>query len=267
MPVSYPGTPSHQALLERVVSHYKDDSRVLAVCLFGSLARGSWDQYSDLDLDVVVEDAARIDVAAELRSLCAAFEPLGDGALLVIPDRDDAGDVVLQSLSELSIRYHKLASTSPDIIDDLMLLAGRIDLDAVKAAGAANRRPVRLVDGHDVDRVLRWAFEVTIALRRRNVWQAVRLLQLMGETLIDIFADSRGHQRAYHALDAVAGDPLSGRLGATLAQIDPVSIRQALVAMLDILDRDLAALSNEQLHITQAQRQVISQVRAVPFDM
>src|SRR5436190_597415 len=44
-----PGTPHHQALLERVVSHYQTDSRIIAVCLFGSLVRGNWDQYSDLD--------------------------------------------------------------------------------------------------------------------------------------------------------------------------------------------------------------------------
>ncbi len=58
---SYPGTPQHQALLHHIVTYYHNDSRTLALALFASLARGTWDQYSDLDLDVVVRDNAQVD--------------------------------------------------------------------------------------------------------------------------------------------------------------------------------------------------------------
>ena len=53
----YPGTPEHQALLRAIAEQYADDDRVLAVSVFGSLGRGTWDQYSDLDLDVVTSMA------------------------------------------------------------------------------------------------------------------------------------------------------------------------------------------------------------------
>ena len=59
---SYPGIPQHQALLKAIVAHYRDDARILAVSLFGSLARGTWDLYSDLDLDVVIGDAVQMDM-------------------------------------------------------------------------------------------------------------------------------------------------------------------------------------------------------------
>lgn len=253
----------HQALLEHIVSHYKDDPRVLAVCLFGSLARGNWDRFSDLDLDVVITDDDRIEVMAELQSLCAAFEPLGETALMIVPDHGDAGNVVLESLAELSIRYHPLESTSPSIVDDLMLLTGRVDLQTIQAAGAANRKPPFTASSTDIDRILRWAVEVTIAVRRKNGWQAVRLVQLMQDALFDIYADTRRELRAYHALDASAGDPLALRLGATLPQYSPESVRQCTSTMLDIFESDLDALSNHQLQLTDAQRKVIAKVRGI----
>src|SRR5437868_1187484 len=111
---SYPGTHYHQALLERIVDYYKDDNRILAVCLFGSLVRGNWDQYSDLDLDVVIEDRVQIRVVEELQNLCASFQQLGENVLIILPGGTDSGDVVLESLNELSIRYHTLAMTSPN---------------------------------------------------------------------------------------------------------------------------------------------------------
>src|SRR5258708_8241293 len=82
---TYPGTQQHQALLERVVDYYQDDHRVLAVCLFGSLVRGNWDQYSDLDLDVVIEDGVQINLLEELQALCATFQQLAANALLIFP--------------------------------------------------------------------------------------------------------------------------------------------------------------------------------------
>jgi predicted nucleotidyltransferase len=41
-----PGTARHRNALLAIAQHYRDDSRVLAVVLFGSLARGDWDEYS-----------------------------------------------------------------------------------------------------------------------------------------------------------------------------------------------------------------------------
>src|SRR5258707_15101475 len=116
---TYPGTQQHQALLERVVDYCQDDHRVLAVCLFGSLVRGNWDQYSDLDLDIVIEDGVQINVLEELQALCATFQQLAENALIIVPSGSDSGDVVLKSFAELSTRYHTLAMTSPNIVDNL----------------------------------------------------------------------------------------------------------------------------------------------------
>lgn len=258
---SFPGTSLHQILLELIVRHYQDDSRILAVCLFGSLARGNWDVYSDLDLDVVIDDGVQIDVMAELETLCGAFEPLQQYPLIIVPDGEDAADVVLNSLMEFSIRYHTCATTSPNIVDNLQLLTGRLDLETIRAAGLANRTSPHTVNGHDLDRCLRWAVEVQTRLHRGHFWQAEQLLQYSRQTLIEIFSVSHGYPRAYQAFEAHAPDVLKARLGATFPNYSLDSIRKALLALLDLLENDLDTLSNGQLPLSDKQRDVIAKVR------
>ncbi len=88
---SFPGTKQHQALLNRIVASYQNDPRILAVIVFGSLGRGNWDEYSDLDLDVVVADDIRIDISNELQKLCQSFAGLNERAAIIIPDGDEGG--------------------------------------------------------------------------------------------------------------------------------------------------------------------------------
>jgi hypothetical protein len=258
---AFPGTARHQALLRAVVDHYAGDPRVLAVAVFSSLGRGTWDDYSDLDLDVVMADEARIDPCAELARLCASFAPLGESALLVVPDGEDAGDVVLDSLTELSVRYHPLRATSPNIVDSLYLLTGRLDAGAIRAAGLANRRPPGPSQAGPLDRFARLAVSADVALQRRQFWRALQLLELLRGMLLLTFALSRGGTRPYHVFQAEAGDDLRARVGATLPRHSLRSAQEALTALLDIAEHDLGALSNGGIQLSAAHRAVLARVR------
>ncbi len=136
----FPGTEQHQRLLRAVVAYYADDERVLAVLVFGSLGRGDWDQYSDLDLDIVLADGIEIEVMHELERLSASFAAIDERAAVIVPQSADEGDIVLASLAQLSIRYHLLETTSPNILDSMRLLHGRIGEETIRAAGVANTR-------------------------------------------------------------------------------------------------------------------------------
>jgi predicted nucleotidyltransferase len=112
----YPGTPKHQAILRAIVAHYENDPRILVVAVFGSLGRGNWDEHSDIDLDVVIADQVNLNALEELTRLCLTFEPLGEHLAVIIPDGIDAGDVMFESLLQMSVRYHPL-TTHPNIVD------------------------------------------------------------------------------------------------------------------------------------------------------
>jgi predicted nucleotidyltransferase len=118
----YPGTHEHQKLLHTIVSYYKDDPRILAITVFGSLGRGDWDPYSDLDLDIIIGDDIQINALQELELLFHISPNADEQTAIIIPHGEDAADVVLASLMEISVRYHIIMSTSPNIVKSMKLL-------------------------------------------------------------------------------------------------------------------------------------------------
>src|SRR5690349_14445517 len=132
------GTPIHQAVLGALTAHYADDPRVLAFSLFGSLARGDWDEYSDLDLDVVLPDDVIIDVRQEIERLVPVLEAVSERITLIVSRGQESVDLVLLPLLEISIRCHALATTSPNIVESAIVLTGPLTTEQVRAAGLAN---------------------------------------------------------------------------------------------------------------------------------
>ncbi len=256
-PLTYPGTPEHQRLLRGIADHYADDDRVLAVAVFGSLGRDTWDRYSDLDLDVVTADGMTLDVLEEVQHLCQA---LGQRPVIILPDGDDATDIVLASLMQLSIRYHPLQTTSPNIVESLVVLTGRLDHATIVAAGLANRRRPPPSIAALVDACVRLAVTTDAQLHRKQFWLAYLVLHEAREQLLRVFATSHGAQRPYHGFEA-ADQALKARLGTTLPEDSLLSLQQAFLCLLDILEHDLVTLSADQAHLTEAQRQVIAQLQ------
>ena len=256
--VDFPGTPAHRALLRAVVDHYAEDPRVLAVAVFGSLGRGTWDDLSDLDLDVVLADGVRVGPRAEVDGIGAALTGMGERVLLLVPDGVDAADVVLRSLRGLWIRFHPLATTSPTIVDSLRVLAGPLARDEIGAAGLANRAPPELLPAHRLDQLVRWAVDVDVALQRGHAWQAT---QRMRENLLVLFAATYGGGRPFHAFDARATPDLAERLGATLHGPGLAAARAAFSRLLDLLEGDLVAVTDGRLRLSEPQREVLARVR------
>lgn len=258
----YPGTPHHQALLRAIVFHYEDDPRIRAVVVFGSLGRGDWDALSDLDLDVVLADGVQVDVVQEVKGLAAPFSAVGERVALVVPDGADAVDVVLESLMQLSIRYHALGTTKPAIVASMRILTGSLGREQIAAAGLANRKPNDEPLDQLLDRCVRYAAVADVGLRRRQVWITVEVLHRMRSILMELFARARGGGRSYQRFEAEAEGWLQERLGATLPQYALPSLQEALLRLLDILERDLEPLTAGQLELGDAQRGVLERVRS-----
>jgi hypothetical protein len=257
----YPGTPQHQAILRAIVAHYENDERILAVAVFGSLGRGNWDEYSDIDLDVVIADQISLDVTEELTKLCLTFRSLGEHTAVIIPDNTGAGDVVFESLLQLSARYHPLATTHPNIVESLQVLLGRIDHNAIAAAGAANRKPRESIE-QVLGQCVRYAAVVDVVLQRHNLWDAVEALHDMRYLLMELYTLTHGGQRPWQFFQAKADPDLQAQLGHTLPQYSLVSVQASLGRCLDILEHDLGQLTNEQVQLPEAYRTVLRAVRA-----
>ena len=253
LPVS--GTPAQRALLGSIVAAYAGDQRVLAVGILGSLARGTGDAWSDLDLDLVLADGVVLDAVAEARALC---QHLGLTETLVVSSRPGEVDVVLPSLEQFSIRYHPLGTTNAHIVDDLKILSGRLDRAAVLAAGVVHSSPVRPME-LIASEALRFALSVETAVRRGNVWQALRGLDELRWRLQELFAASRGLPRPAHAIDAHASSDVQRKLSGVLARAAVPSIARALANALDLLEDN--ELASGQYTLTQPQRTVLAALR------
>ena len=99
--------------------------------------------------------------------------------------------MVLPSLDQFSIRYHTLGTTNAHIIDDLKIVGGRLDRADIIAAGVKQSLPTR---GSELvaSEALRFAQSVDTALRRGNIWQALRVLDELRWRLQELFAISLG---------------------------------------------------------------------------
>lgn len=257
----YPGTPQHQKLLQAIVSYYKDDPRILAIIVFGSLGRSNWDPYSDLDLDIIVGDDVQVNVSRELELLFYMSPDIDAQAAMIISHGDDAADVVLASLMEISVRYHTLMSTSPNIVDSMRLLWGRIDEGSIKATGLANRQTGDTSAGRLIDMCVRYALETDIALQRQQVWSAIELEHRMRGLLMQLFAHSHGNPRPIHGFQKEADASLQTLLGSTLPQYNLLSIQKVLLYLLDILEHSLGLFSDGKAQLLQTHMNIIKLVR------
>lgn len=258
---AYPGTKRHQALLEAVVACYARDPRIRAVALFGSLARGNWDADSDLDVDIVVFDGTPVDTEQEVGRLAACLAPLGEQMVVMNLDRRDSADIILRSLQRLSIRYHELETTSPNVVESLRVLAGSLEAAVIKAAGEANRSAAAGPAIETILGELAWrALDVDTALRRSHVWQAIDGMQDMRGTLMELFARTRHGARPVQFFDSTAEAGLQADLGATLPGYDSASMRLAFRQMLQLIQDNFAAWANGQVELTQTYAELFSEI-------
>jgi predicted nucleotidyltransferase len=257
---SDPGSADHRRLLRAVVDHYRDDPRILAVLVFGSVARGNWHPRSDLDLDIVIADGLTLDTLQEVRTLCDSFASIGECAAIILPKRTDEADVVLASLRQLSLRYHPLRLTSPNIVDSMRLLWGHIDAGAIAAAGIARRQPAD-VDLHVLaGQCIRHLLEVDVALQRRELWSAVGLLQAAREDIVALYGAAREAPRPWHAFAATASPQLQENLGTTLPLYTADSLSASLRHCIALLTDDLDEIAGGRLALSEPEHAVLAAI-------
>ena len=201
------GSEAHRALIEQVAAHYRRDRRVRAVAVFGSVSTGGWHELSDVDLDVVTADGVVMEPGP------AAAELFGDRAVIIV-SRADSADVVLDSLEEVSIRWHALAATSPNISASVRVADGELSAAQIAAAGEANR--TQPDEQHLLDVLVREAVGAWKALRRGRNWDAITAVERARHSLTAL----RGHRDSLRPDPADPAGALADLIGEACAAYD-----------------------------------------------
>ncbi|HEU0025559.1 MAG TPA: nucleotidyltransferase domain-containing protein [Ktedonobacterales bacterium] len=253
------GNAEHQRLLRAMTAYHARQPWTRAFLVFGSLGRGDWDDHSDLDLDVITDGTA-LAPAQEAARLCDA---IGERPALIAPRRGDDANVVLESLTQFSIRYHPLNSTSPNILDSMRLLWGHLSLDEIREAGLRNRRASTEALALDALLALavRAVLNARIALTRARPWSALNSLEEARGLLLEMYARARGLPRPLPAFERDSDPTLRAALAPLACQLAPEAIRAALLAACDfLLGPDLDRLTNGQAALTPGERHVLAAV-------
>jgi predicted nucleotidyltransferase len=210
------GSDRHQALIDLVVVHYEDDPRVRAVVVFGSVATGRWHRLSDVDLDVVIGDGVVVSPAVEVGALFG-------GTAAIVLARSDSVDLVLDSLDEISIRWHPLATTSPNITSSARVVSGRLAMAEVVAAGEANR--VAPDAERLLDQLVRHAIGAAKAISRGEGWDANSQVDRVRDCLVSL----RGRRDSLQLDPARPDDSLATVINDVMAELDLGSRRRSLL--------------------------------------
>ncbi len=180
------------------------------------MAAGTWHDLSDVDLDVVIEDDEVVVPAVEV-------EALFESRAVIVLASDDSADVVLDSLEEISIRWHPLASTSPNISASIRVIRGCLSDADVREAAEANRT----LPNHQelLDALVRDAIGAWKALRRGDQWSAAAAVEKMRGSLLSL----RGRRDTLKLDPGNLEDALASVLAETRASFDLGSARNALL--------------------------------------
>ena len=253
------GTQQHQQVLQSIVDYYADDARILAILLFGSLSRGNWDVYSDLDLDIVIEDDVHLTAGEELEQLCAGIKTQLGFDSVVIADEEE-GDVVLSNLTEFSIRYHPLQTTKPAILDSMMLLAGTLPLDEIRRSDEANRMNNPGDLSVIVSQIIRYNLELRNAIARERLWVCLEFVHRMRLLWMQLFTVSRGGIRTIQYFETNGLPQLQAYLHELVPQPEIASLKHIIPHVCYLLENELDAFSDGKVTLTPAQQSVINQL-------
>lgn len=250
------GTILQQQILQTITDFYEKDERVLSVLLFGSLSRGNWDQYSDLDLDIVMSDNTKIDARIELKRLCDAIKQKHGLEALIIADVEE-GDVVLGNLVEFSIRYHILSDTKPAILDTISSLSGSLSLDEIRTAvnHDYDPEPRELVD--IVNECIRYTLELHNAIMRQRVWMSIEMLHRIRASFMLIYAISHDGLRPIHHFDSHATPELHKLLSSLSPPANLKSVEEAFRTTISLLENQLDKFCGDTYQLTTSQLQIM----------
>lgn len=221
----------HAAFVERIRSIVEQDERFSALLAGGSYIHGGFDKHSDLDLVLVVEEAAhssimasRVVFARELGDLISAFtgEHVGEPRLLIC--------LYGPPLLHVDLKF----VTASD-------LDRRIERPAVLFAREPEAIGARLVAAQiawpDMDptwfeeRAWIWLHYAATKLLRGELYEAIGMLSFFrGEVLGPmLYRRARLPQRSVRRIEHLGLDP-GQRMAGTVATHDTASVRAALLA-------------------------------------
>ncbi|MGO9455153.1 MAG: aminoglycoside 6-adenylyltransferase [Candidatus Binataceae bacterium] len=239
--------PEHRRLITRAVERFAADNRVAGILLGGSLATGTPDFFSDIDLYIVVEDSHYESLFAERDAIVDSIGrvlfrylgdhmPHGDHQVIVWYEGPVHTDLIFQKRSETQPHWKWRKSA---VLKDSDGSMARLKLaSADLSPPAADWEQLRILN----QKFWGWVAYTFGKIARGELWEAFdNLPWIRNEALLVMLAwvqqaPFEGHRRLERKLDG----RLAEMFAATLCSLEPDSLYAALIAEVRIF-RELRA--------------------------
>ncbi|MGH1549564.1 hypothetical protein ACRAWB_10510 [Leifsonia poae] len=223
-----------QEFLDRVLPRIAADDRVTAVALSGSLAHGSPDAFSDVDLVLAIPDESHAAVMADRLALIAAWtdlvvgftgEHVGEPRLIVALVGPPLLHVDFTFLPE---------SRFAEVVGGLRLLHGAVDAPAAQLPAESAPFDAQWIE----DRFWTWIHYGATKLARGELFEALDTLAALRSLVLGPLASVRAgaEPRGVRRLESVAPEDAAA-LRATVSGYDRREAAEALLASVELYRR------------------------------
>lgn len=249
-----PGNKTHQKILQALLELFRNDTNIEAFIVFGSLGRGDWDDYSDLDLDAVVKNDARTVIQKEIAKMLKVLSDAGFPVLSSFEEFPNELVLILETLDRVSIRLHLLKDTHPAIIGSMRILYGKLSREDIQKASI---RKEKVIDFNLLNnKFLELSIYVPVSLQRNKLINALFFLNKMRQTLIQIYIHSHDLPREFD-FEGSASTPLLHDLYDTYGSCQKEQIFKAFIKLLDIYENNIDEISSGKIQLSEKHRKIL----------
>lgn len=260
---SLPGSPQQQAILRTVLNAYAQDETILTMGVFGSTVRADADEFSDIDLDVLVSAEHVARAPLQIQQLVNYLDANGFPTLLIVRDGDHEAEILLESLDRIDLTIHTPETSKTEVLRDLVLIRGDASILPKEGTPAitAQAAEQRLQYLHGKMPIL--ALLAANKLSRGKLWSALVVLDMMREFIMEIYGLSRGSTLPERHFIKYALPELQAAMGDTLTTYNRASIATGLKRIIDLYRTQGDKISNGRLQISNVQANVFDRVESL----
>lgn len=253
-----PGNRTHKKILQLLVDLFQKDKNIEVFILFGSLVRGNWDDYSDLDLDAVVADDSKEIVQNEIKQMLEILSSSGFNILTAFEEFPNEQVIILDSLDRISIRFHMLKNTNSSILDTMQVLFGNLTKEDIQKSVVKKEENVNIeLLGN---KFLELAIYVPISIKRNKLMNAIFFINKMRQTIIQIYNSSYGVDREFD-FESKADINLVSGLKNTYGNCTKERITKTFNSLLDIYKDKIGEISDNKLSLSNDHLMILQKVR------
>lgn len=252
-----PGTAIHKQILKTLLDLFKEDKNVRAFIIFGSLARGNWDKYSDLDLDVVVQDLEHDNIKQQIKQMVNLLESNNLKVLHYFEEFPNEFVFIFNSLDRMSIRFHLLNDTHPAIISSMKILCGSLTTDEIKSSHVNRSKK-------DTDylmlnnKFLEHSIYVELSIKRNKLINAAFFINKMRQIVIEIFVKAR-NKREFD-FEEIADDSIKQAVIKTFTTINEPDLHKALVDLVNLYTVFIEKISLGKIKLKENEKLILKKV-------